>query len=151
MSGKASLTYYLFEGVLVGTANGTSFHISAGSGGRSGSKQATAVDGSVANNPYQTPRQYPTHPSGGPLPAGRYRIHKPVPNYKGKGRWATLTLEAGQSYGRGGFAIHGRGPRGSDGCIVPVNGAEFHRLMDALEADGGGTLFVVDAMGAAFA
>ncbi len=151
-SGGAALTYYIFEGVLVGMAGGKFFHVFAGSGGRSGSKHKDAVDSSVANNPYRTARRHPDYATGGPLPPGEYAIAKPVANYKGRGRWATLTQVSGAGYGRGGFAIHGAGgPRGSDGCIVPLNKAEFHAVMDALEADGGGTLFVLDAMSGAMA
>src|SRR5262249_54984902 len=68
--GKASLTYYIFEGLLVGRANGRHFHIFALSGGRAGSTIEGVVDRLVANNPYQTPRRHPESPSGGPLPRG---------------------------------------------------------------------------------
>ena len=37
------------------------------------------------------------------------------------------------------------------GCIVPTNPADFQRLMDALEADGGGILQVLSAMTGDFA
>lgn len=148
MWGKASLTYYIFEGLLVGTVNGKSVHILAACGGRAGSKTEGVVDGHVANNPYQTPRKIPPYPTGGPLPTGVYSIDKPLPNYKGNGPWAHLHPRPGnQMFGRVKFAIHGRGPRGSDGCIVPLHPHEFHHLMDGLEADGGGTLVVCDAIG----
>ena len=46
-------------------------------------------------------------------------------------------------HGRGGFFIHGRGPHGSDGCIVPDSGTDFHTLMELLLVSHGGTLLVV--------
>jgi hypothetical protein len=36
-------------------------------------------------------------------------------------------------HGRGGFYIHGRGPKGSDGCIVPANEGERRRLNQAIK------------------
>jgi hypothetical protein len=44
--------------------------------------------------------------------------------------------------GRDGFYIHGRGPHGSDGCIVPLDKTEFSNLMKALTKSHGGTLVV---------
>lgn len=145
MAGTANLTFAIFEGVLTGTAGGKSWHVFAASGGRGGSKTPKVVDPTVANNPYATGVKLKSGNSGGPIPAGRYVIEKPVANYKGRGRWAKLIPDKCNSmHGRAGFAIHGSGPRGSDGCIVPKNKAEFHELMNALEADNGGTLFVID-------
>lgn len=151
----AELTYYIFEGVLVGTAGEKSFHIFAlsGGGGGSKSKQKGWVKSEVVNNPYMTGLETKDtksgHQHGGPIPVGGYQIEKPEKNHKGHGRWASLTPMSGNKMaGRsGGFAIHGRGQHGSDGCIVPTNPANFHQLMDALEKDGGGTLFVLPAMG----
>ena len=51
----------------------------------------------------------------------------------------------GDSLGRDGFYLHGRGRHGSDGCIVPME--KFSELMTALEKDRGGVLFVLEAMG----
>ena len=66
--------------------------------------------------------------------------------------WATLVPDPHNGImNRAGFAIHGRGQHGSDGCIVPFNPVDFQRLMDALEADGGGVLQVMSAMGSDFA
>jgi hypothetical protein len=45
--------------------------------------------------------------------------------------------------GRDGFYIHGRGPKGSDGCIVPME--QFGELMRALEAAARLGLRVVNA------
>ena len=44
---------------------------------------------------------------------------------------------------RSGFYIHGRGRRGSDGCIVPAIGTDLTLLLDAIEsAEGAIPLFV---------
>jgi hypothetical protein len=53
--------------------------------------------------------------------------------------------QARHMYGRDGFYIHGRGPHGSDGCIVPME--SFAELMAALTKDRGGVLFVAEGMG----
>jgi hypothetical protein len=44
--------------------------------------------------------------------------------------------------GRDGFYIHGREPHGSDGCIVPLDKAQFTALMAALKESGGRVLYV---------
>jgi hypothetical protein len=157
-TGKAILTYYIFEGILVGRAGGRSFHIFALSGGGGGSKSPKPgwVAGDVVNNPYLTGLKEEDsksgHRHGGPLPVGRYKIAKPEPNHEGKGRWASLIPDPHNvMMTRGGFAIHGRGPHGSDGCIVPTNPADFQHLMNALEADGGGVLQVLSSMSGEFA
>jgi hypothetical protein len=150
----AQLTYYIFEGVLAGSAGGKTIHIFALSGGGGGSKSKKKgwVDPNVVNNPYMTGLKTEDtksgHQHGGPIPVGSYTIAKPEKNHSGHGRWASLVSGAGNVMGgRSGFAIHGSGPHGSDGCIVPTNPADFHSLMDALEKDGGGTLTVLSAMG----
>ncbi len=155
---RSSLTYYIFEGVLVGQAGGSSFHIFALSGGGGGSKSTVPgwVAGDVVNNPYMTglaERDTKSgHRHGGPIPAGLTTIAGPRPTTKGKGRWATLVPDPRNAMmHRSGFAIHGRGKHGSDGCIVPTNPADFQRLMDALEVDGGGDLYVLTTMSGDFA
>jgi hypothetical protein len=47
---------------------------------------------------------------------------------------------------RSGFFIHGRGRHGSDGCIVPLDPAQFRSLMDDLTKSNGGTLIVAETM-----
>src|SRR5262245_61686922 len=130
----ANLTYYIFEGELVGTANNRMWHVSARSGGGAGSTQNPADEN--ANNPYaqgvktQEGRQ---HRHGGPIPAGRYRIATPS-RHPHLGLSARLDpYDAAQEramMGRDGFYIHGRGRHGSDGCIVPME--QFQELMAAL-------------------
>jgi hypothetical protein len=151
----ASLTYYIWEGLLVGVAGSEFIQMYAGCGGGAGSTRKAFSD--KANNPYMWAFKMKgainarNHEHGGPIPPGKYRIAVPAQHPKLK-LSARLTPEPGQPmYGRDGFLIHGPGPHGSDGCIV-VEKKELVKLMDALKAAGGGTLFVEEAMdGARFA
>ena len=143
----ANLTYYIYEGVLVGRAGGSQFHMLALSGGGSGSTR-NAPNFGGGFYPYLTGKKTTgtgaTHQHGGPIPPGRYIIHSPEQNAH-LGLSAFLEPDGGNMMGRSGFYIHGRGPHGSDGCIVPLE--NFQHLMDAIQKDGGGTLFVQEAMG----
>jgi hypothetical protein len=143
----AQLTYYIFEGVLVGNAGGRSYQLTAGSGGGAGS--TTKRPTSAANNPYatglKTSESGSRHVHGGPLPVGRYRILPPA-QHPHLGLSARLEALSGAARpGRAGFFIHGRGTHGSDGCIVPMH--ELRPLMASLTKDQGGTLVVLEAMG----
>lgn len=153
--GRANLTYYISEGVLVGSVNGTFIHVFAHSGGGGGSTRATGPsDPDAVNNVYLTGQL--TQPGrdvrGGPIPPGRYIIRKPGRWHGGRAARLEPTDPLGfqKATGRsGGFLIHGRGPLGSDGCLVPLLSAQFHTLMDGLEKDDGGILWVLQAMGGA--
>ena len=145
----ANLTYYITEGVLAGTANGHMIHLSALSGGGGGSR--VHPGNSDTNNPRsQGVKEVDGahHIHGGPIPAGRYKVLSPG-HHRKLGLAAQLDpyddVQARSMYGRDGFYIHGRGPHGSDGCIVPMEG--FAELMAALTRDRGGVLYVLEAMG----
>jgi len=147
VAAKANLTYYIFEGLLIGSAGGRNFHLFAASGGAGGSTKQTPT--TSANNPYmtglKTTGQGTEHQHGGPLPLGRYTVHKPI-QHPHLGRAAFLEPARGNNMlGRSRFYLHGRGPHGSDGCIVPTS--QFKELMDALDASHGGSLFVFEALG----
>jgi hypothetical protein len=158
--GKAQLTYYIFEGLLVGWAGGCpiSMPALAGGGGGSTSADPNHVEHGIVNNPYMTHHitykdgQGRCH-HGGPLPPGRYTILRPDVTPRFPKRRAVL-LAAPQNvlaHRRGNdFRIHGRGVHGSDGCIV-VPEPQFGALMDALEMDNGGMLQVLEALGSRFA
>ncbi len=141
----ASLTYTITEGVLVGVAGRRMFHIIAVSGGGGGSTRNTPT--AAANNPYmeglRTTGQAHSrdHVHGGPIPPGRYLIRTPS-NHPHLGLSARLDHPHFRPMGRDGFYIHGRGPHGSDGCIVPLDKAQFTALMAALKESGGGVLYV---------
>ena len=144
----ANLTYYIFEGVLTGTVGAKVFHMSALSGGGGGStKHRPTIS---VNNPYmeavKTKDSSKGHVHGGPIPPGKYTILKPS-LHPHLGLSAKLVHRHFRPMGRDGFYIHGRGPHGSDGCIVPLEALKFHDLMSALTTSNGGVLFVEEAMG----
>ena len=143
---SANLTFYITEGLLTGLAAGHMIHIRAVSGGGGGStKHGGNAD---TDNPASTSVKEAGTRRGGPLPEGRYKIHTPS-------RRAHLGLcaeldpydkeQASHMFGRSGFFIHGRGPLGSDGCIVPME--SFATVMEYLVKDRGGMLVVYAGMG----
>ena len=141
----ANLTYYIREGLLVGVSGRRMFHIPALSGGGGGSTQNAGTD--TINNPYMEglktsgAANSPFHIHGGPLPPGKYVVHTPA-QHPHLGLSAELEHPDFDPMGRDGFYIHGRGPHGSDGCIVPLDKGKFNDLMEALKQSQGGTLFV---------
>jgi len=146
MSEKANFTYYIYEGVLAGIAGGKMFHLTALSGGGGGStKNKPQIS---VNNPYATGLKTSgvgaKHQHGGPLPVGWYTIARPAqhPHLGRSARLSPKNLKL--MMGRDGFYIHGRGPHGSDGCIVPTSGLK--ELLDALDASDGGTLRVEESL-----
>lgn len=144
---SAKLTYYIYEGVLTGSIGHKMVHMSALSGGGGGStKHKTTM---TVNNPYMAPFKTvggKHHKHGGPIPPGWYTIQKPATHHH-LGLSARLNARSGHSpTGRGGFFIHGRGPHGSDGCIVPLRKSQFQQLMKELSEAGGGTLYVAEQM-----
>jgi hypothetical protein len=146
---EANLTYYIWEGVLTGTANGRTFNISALSGGGGGSTQHRPD--SAANNPYMEALKTKGkagakgHVHGGPIPPGKYTIRKPG-RHPHLGLSAELLHPHWKPMGRDGFYIHGRGHHGSDGCIVPLDLHQFQELMSALTHSDGGTLIAAETM-----
>jgi hypothetical protein len=155
-SGKANLTFYIYEGLLTGYLNGQFVIFSAKSGGGGASKLGI-TDSSVVNNPdkiekkmgYVKKEDAKKENRGGPIPPGTYKILKPVS--WGKSKKAVIeplgtTMELLKKIGRGGFLFHARGNYGSDGCIVPDSWEAYLKLMEGLETDAGGTLQVYDAL-----
>jgi|ERR1035441_7418946 hypothetical protein len=145
----ANLTYYIFEGLLTGFVEARRFHITALSGGAGGTTKANTA--TTGNNPYAVglkttgPAKSAGHVHGGPIPPGTYSIQKPA-NHPHLGLSARLDHPHWRPMGRDGFFIHGRGPHGSDGCIVPLDMTQFIDLMNALTKSNGGTLVVAEAM-----
>jgi hypothetical protein len=119
----ADLTFNILEQSLVGEIDGTRINAQAVSGGRAGSKTAGAVNPLLANNPYLTSVKLTDSTAGGTLPLGAYLLK----THESRENWIRLEPAPGTSTGdRAGFAIHGRGKRGSDGCIVPM---DFHNVL----------------------
>jgi hypothetical protein len=154
--GKANLTYYIWEGILVGHVAGKRIFMLALSGGGGGTKKPHPDEPQNVNNPYATGRVTLPHGAtaggkpvrGGPIPVGRYLIETPKPWHSSiAARLIPTTPRFSEVTGRSGFLIHGRGPKGSDGCIVPLLPSDFPKLMDGLKEDEGGVLFVLEAQG----
>jgi hypothetical protein len=144
----ADLTYYIVEGVLTGIVNGQVVHMIALSGGGGGSTLHKTV--MSMNNPYmetlKTVGSGKHHVHGGPLPPGKYHTCTPA-HHPHLGLSARLDPATPKPpMGRDGFYIHGTGPHGSDGCIVPTDKTQFQKLMGMLTASNGGTLFVAETM-----
>jgi len=145
---KDGLDYRIADQVLEGTLGGVKLRILAGSGGRAGSTETNPL-ANVANNPFMTDLKYVKGSErariGGPIPCGLYKM-KPGRKQISKKKsidWIQLQPEEStRMYGRGGFAIHGPGRIGSQGCIVPYSASEFKRLYDCVKSNNGGTLKV---------
>ena len=117
--------------------------LNALSGGGHGSKVHPAGQPGQLGVAYWHTQRQKTGLLRGGLPPGFYKVHKPAQHphlglsaYPEPTLTALLHLNLFRSSGvsvtqRGGFYIHGIGPKGSDGCIV-VPPTSFHWLMDLL-------------------
>src|SRR5215472_3264312 len=154
-TGTAKLTYFIFEGELVGSFGSEIVHFTTWSGGGGGSLK-NSPNGS-ANNPYMYGLKEVDgdkghkHVHGGPIPPGAYQIKIPEQNNK-LGLCAKLDPFHELPNDRGGMAIHGEGQHGSDGCIVlhagkckPACNDDLHKLMEKLRVSTGGILLVLQA------
>jgi hypothetical protein len=126
MAARGDLTYNIVETLLTGEVDGVHISARAHSGGRGGSKKSGVHQYFLADNPFATGVKLDEKKKGsvgGTLPMGSYtlRLHESRDN------WIRLIPAADNNMkGRSGFAIHGRGKRGSDGCIVPT---DFHLVL----------------------
>jgi hypothetical protein len=112
----ADLVYNIIEQSLRGSIDGTRITVRAVSGGRAGSKSPGVIEYLRANNPYATHVKKTSSVAGGPLPVSTYMLK----THELRANWIRLLpIDTAAMHGRTGFAIHGRGQRGSDGCIVP--------------------------------
>jgi hypothetical protein len=115
---NTDLVYNIVEQTIAGSIDGVSVVAQAVSGGRAGSKLKGVVNPLLANNPYATGIKKSGAIAGGPLIMGKYKLK----THESKQNWIRLVpFEENNMHGRDGFAIHGRGKRGSDGCIVPTD------------------------------
>jgi hypothetical protein len=121
---------------------------------RSGGGGGTTRNGQTAagNNPYMTnlvtsgPKKGKGHVHGGPIPMGTYAVGVPFKHPRLGLAARLIPAHKSTLMDRGNdFFIHGRGPHGSDGCIVPLS--NFEDLMVALKAAQGGTLIVEETTG----
>jgi hypothetical protein len=116
------LVFNIVEQTLTGKIGETTISAHAVSGGRAGSKNKGVVNYLLANNPYSTSVKKTDHRPGGSIPLKKFELRA----HESKENWIRLLPLKGEDLGgRSGFAIHGRGQRGSDGCIVPT---DFHNV-----------------------
>lgn len=139
------LIYNIAEQTLSGEIDGVFISARAGSGGRAGSKTPNALNNWLANNPFATRVKKTDRYPGGPLPMGTYRVvlHEVRKN------WLRLEpLDSTPMFTRDGMAIHGRGSRGSDGCIVPTDFNVVLQLCKLVKArqDAGGEAVLLEAV-----
>src|SRR5579864_1847336 len=165
----AELVFDAAQGVLSGTIGREPiFHMKANSGGSRGHKavspklaaqylhnQAGTLSSYFANTPEIKDARGRYKQRGGTLPAGHYSCQY-VANHSSFGEcirlWRAADARAIHSpfspypipHGRGNdFYIHGSGPKGSDGCIVPVNNVERHRLNQTVKNCSGKVVLLV--------
>lgn len=165
----ADLVYDAAAELLSGVLGTQPFHIVAYSGGsrghKTGVKAALAAKylhdqaGTLSSRMATTPMIEDAHGNykqrGGTLPAGHYVCHY-VAHHKTFHECIQLLRTADAlaihsqfsphpiPHGRGNdFFIHGSGPKGSDGCIIPANEAERHRLNRAVKQFHGKVMLLV--------
>lgn len=123
----ADLSFNIATGQLSGTINNYSFAVRAWSGGRGGSKTPHVASEVMVNNPLLTCLKLDNSSHyAGPLPMAFYYLTA----NKEKQNWIKLTPFRGYMCKRDGFYIHGRGPIGSEGCIVPVDFSVVQKLYE---------------------
>ncbi|MDE8653696.1 hypothetical protein [Novosphingobium album (ex Liu et al. 2023)] len=125
------MTFNSLEGTLYGTVGGTRFHMRAVSGGRGGSRQKNAAVDILANNFLSSAVKKGPNPIGGTIPMGSYdmEVHETKQN-----QIRLIPVGGQRMFGRDGFLIHGQGPRGSDGCIVPYDFGQLQTLYKKVKA-----------------
>ncbi|MYZ49937.1 DUF2778 domain-containing protein [Propylenella binzhouense] len=123
MNTGTDLVFNIVEQRLTGRIDEVHIEAQAVSGGRAGSKAKGAVNQVLANNPYLTGVKKSDKTPGGAIPMRSFELR----THENRKNWIRLVPLKGENLGgRDGFAIHGRGQRGSDGCIVPT---DFHNVL----------------------
>ena len=152
------LRYSIADEMLYSTEKGFSFSSKAFSGGGRGSAAGMQqTDLAHWNTNKKAPESFDEKNRGGPLPTGFY-LAKYIGKYKKFGECArleqTLTslvhvdiLEGIKVTDRDGFLIHGAGPRGSDGCIVPATKEALRAVLTHIKNSKGTVLLEVHSEG----
>lgn len=154
------LRYSITDEMLYGTVDKVSISTRAFSGGGRGStKDAQRTDLSHWNTQKKAPAKFSYENRGGPLPTGFYVVSY-VGKYKHFGECARLdqtitsllhvdvTAPLGVKVtDRNGFLIHGEGPKGSDGCIVPAGKPALKKVLAALKNSKSTVLLEVHSEG----
>jgi hypothetical protein len=150
------LIYSIAREFLQGSIGSERFFMRAWAGGARGQTGTSAEHSADSYDVFrQTRHNKGRH--GGPLPPGlyicRYVAHHP---HFGECIFLEQTPTAlfqvdmnanVRFYDRDGFYIHGRGPHGSDGCIVPENNVVRMRLNKAVKNASGAVLLKVTDVG----
>ena len=148
------LTYSIATETLSGTVGTERFFFKAWSGGRRGTTGSEAQSAPASYDVFRK-EKHGAGVHGGPLPPGiylcRYVAHHPKFHeciFLEQTLTSLFEVDAKANirfYNRDGFYIHGRGPHGSDGCIVPENESVRHVFNKAVKnAAGTVMLQVVD-------
>ena len=117
------ITFNLGDGSLKGYVDQTPISTFAKSGGRGNTKTEGAEVNLLVNNVFSAGVKHTTKDTvGGSLPIGFYQI---TPHEKKERQKLCMTrrtpLDVPNLHNRDGLLIHGRGQRGSDGCVVPLD------------------------------
>ena len=124
------LVYLIADERLYGKVHGRPVDLKAASGGARGSENSRRVETDAGSFDYR--KEWVSDARGergGPLPPGRYVVHCTARHpHVGISNW--LEPITARYKNRNGFFLHHRGPKGSDGCIVPY----FDNELDALQA-----------------
>jgi hypothetical protein len=147
------LTYDIAAERLFGSVGRQYFDMRAVSGGGRGRKIGLPSH-SLSSYLSTTGENSPKGERGGPLPGGDYKCEY-LPNHPPFHECIHLRLltshqhlvlsKVGGHRGLDSFYIHGRGPKGSDGCIVPLDNADRLRLNLAVKDNPGTYLRVINA------
>lgn len=157
-SSNTSLTYYITEGLLVGTINGENINIPASSGGGAFSSLGYTKKPLINNVCFMDARagwkshaQISKDNRGGAIVIGIYNIQpfivdgkKTRVNLKPTPGTQNIINQLGRS---GAFQIHFKGKYGSDGCIIPDKDKDFEMLIEKLSKSSGGVLLVRKSQG----
>ena len=154
------LRYSIRDECLYGTVAAKSFSMKAFSGGGRGSTGGMEqTDLKHWSTRKKAPGGFDEKNRGGPIPIGLY-----LASYFGNHPHLGLCAQLDQTISsliqtdydspigfmvtpRSGFYIHGEGPKGSDGCIVPANKVDLKRLLAAIKAATGLVILVVHSEG----
>lgn len=155
-----SLRYSIRDECLYGTVAGASFSMKAFSGGGRGSTAGKErMDLAHWDIRKKAPDKFDETNRGGPIPLGAYlasyygihpvlgscaRLDQTISSLLQRDCESPIGLSVTD---RGGFFIHGEGPKGSDGCIVPANKLDLKSLLASIKAASGPVLLVVHSEG----
>jgi hypothetical protein len=154
------LRYSISGEMLYSIAKSFSFSTKAYSGGGRGSTAGVQrTDLAHWSTSKKAPTTYNEVNRGGPIPVGLYIAHY-IGKYKKFGEVArldqTITSLLQRDFNspvgfkvtdRGGFLIHGEGPKGSDGCIVPASKEALKKVLAHIKASKNGVLLEVYSEG----